>query len=171
MARVAARSLALLPEVVAAIAAGLLPVIVGIGVVARYTGLFTAAWTDEVAALLFLALAFLGAALGVKENAHFRFTVIVDLLPSLTRYFELANQLALAALGIMFVILGLELVELAGTATTPILDLPVAGTLVVVPLSGGLMTIYALMRAWMALRGTRVPRTEDALPLRVDLGI
>jgi TRAP-type C4-dicarboxylate transport system permease small subunit len=65
----------------------------------------------------------------------------------------------------MFLVLGSELVALFGTATTPILNLPMAGTILVVPLSGVLMTVYALLRVRDVLRWPRGVRAAEAPPL------
>ncbi|MDH4266045.1 MAG: TRAP transporter small permease subunit [Deltaproteobacteria bacterium] len=51
-----------------------------LGVFSRYVLVRTFTWYDEIARSCFVWLTFLGAAVGVKRQAHFRLLIVVDRL-------------------------------------------------------------------------------------------
>src|SRR5580692_7261360 len=70
-------------------------VILFVGIVARYAFHDPLIWSDELASLLFLWLAMLGAVLALRGNAHMRMTALVNRGSESTRRFT--DDLALAA--------------------------------------------------------------------------
>src|SRR5215208_2277506 len=57
-----------------------------LGVFSRYVLFSTFTWYDEIARACFVWLVFLGAAVGVKRNAHFGLHLLVDMLPERGRH-------------------------------------------------------------------------------------
>jgi TRAP-type C4-dicarboxylate transport system permease small subunit len=70
-------------------------VILFVGIIARYAFRHPLIWSDELASLLFLWLAMLGAALALRGNEHMRMTALVNRARPATRRFT--EMLALAA--------------------------------------------------------------------------
>lgn len=150
MDRVAGVVMRLLP--VAALA--LLIVVLFANILARASGLVSLSWFDEVVLGLFAWMVFFGAAALWRERTHFA----IDLLPILTRGTpaERPLRLVLALIGFGFAlsltVYGASFV-LRTTATTPILGLPQAWSYACIPLSGAIMTLYALRDLlWAASR-------------------
>ena len=56
-------------------------VILFVGIVARYAFHHPLIWSDELASLLFLWLAMLGAVLALRRGEHMRMTAMVNALP------------------------------------------------------------------------------------------
>lgn len=136
------------------IALVLLIVVLTANVLARASGMFSLSWFDEVVLALFAWMVFFGAAALWRERSHFA----IDLLPILTRgtATEQPLRLLLALTGLGFAlsltIYGTSFV-LRTTATTPILGLPQAWSYACIPLSGAIMTLYAVRDLlWAACR-------------------
>ncbi len=77
----AARSLALAVEIPAVLAVGAEVAILFCGVVARYVFHAPLIWSDELASIVFLWLAMLGAAIALQRGSHMRLSYLVDRLP------------------------------------------------------------------------------------------
>jgi TRAP-type C4-dicarboxylate transport system permease small subunit len=110
---------------------------------------------------------FLGAAVGVRENFHMGFDVLVHFLPESTGpWMRAISDLAVAVFGVGMVVYGLQLTIDTWTATIPVLHLP--GGFTYMPLVGGglLMTLFALERLALRAAGVRVdhdPNAEDVV--------
>src|SRR5512143_569958 len=74
------RALALVTEVPAAVLVVLEIVILFAGVVSRYVFNRPLTWSDELASVLFLWLAMLGAVIALRRGEHMRLTTFVTLL-------------------------------------------------------------------------------------------
>ena len=85
--RTADRALALITEVPAAILVGLEIVILLAGVISRYVFNAPLTWSDELASVLFLWLAMLGAVIALRRGEHMRMTALVNVFSVRTRYF------------------------------------------------------------------------------------
>jgi TRAP-type C4-dicarboxylate transport system permease small subunit len=100
-------------------------VILFVGVVARYAFHNPLIWSDELASLLFLWLAMLGAALALRRNEHMRMTALVNRAGARTQGF--AALLALAAtLGFLLAILRPALDYLDNEAIVSLLSLDIS---------------------------------------------
>jgi C4-dicarboxylate transporter DctQ subunit len=51
----------------------------------RYTGFYSLYWSEELVRYIYIWLAFLGISLGVKSDAHFRVSLLVNVLPQTLR--------------------------------------------------------------------------------------
>src|SRR6202035_4011566 len=90
--------LALLVEIPAALLVVAEIVILFAGVVARYGLRQPLIWSDELASILFLWLAMLGAAVAFRRSEHMRMTAVVaNAKPAMRAYLDMvANCVALA---------------------------------------------------------------------------
>ncbi|TXN44272.1 TRAP transporter large permease subunit [Methylobacterium sp. WL18] len=117
------------------------------GVVSRYVFREPLVWSDELAAILFLWLAMLGAVVAFRRAEHMRMTAIVAMCgPRLRAFLE---TVALVA-GLIFVALVLEpAFEFASEETfvqTPALELNNAWRAAALPIGFGLMLLVAVIR-------------------------
>ena len=92
------RALALLTEFPAAILVALEAVILFAGVISRYVFNAPLTWSDELASILFLWLAMLGAVIALRRDEHMRLTTFIGLLSPRRRAW-------VEALGIVVVVL------------------------------------------------------------------
>ena len=125
-----------------------------LGVFSRYVLVRTFTWYDEIARGCFVWLTFLGAAVGVKRQAHFRLHIIVDRLsPRLRRAVVIILPLVVIIFAAVLIQQGLVFLELGRFQQTPVMGLPKAYIYVAIPIGGALMILYSLGPLWCAIRG------------------
>jgi len=134
-------------EIPVAILTALEIIILFAGVVARYVVQRPFTWSDELASILFLWLAMLGAVVAFRRGEHMRMSVLVARAPPrLAPFFEaFAAAIAVAFLGL---ILGPAIEHAADEAIvmTPALELPSVWRAAAVPVGCGLMLLVAAVR-------------------------
>ena len=117
------------------------------GVVSRYFLDRPLIWSDEVASILFLWLASLGAVVAFRRGEHMRMTAFVGMSPQRTRAFLDAVVLAAALAFLLVVILpAYEYAHEEVFITTPALELSNAWRASALPVGLGLMTVMAIIR-------------------------
>src|SRR5260370_40663843 len=96
-----------------------------VGVFSRYVLFSTFTWYDEIARICFVWLVFLGAAVGVKRQAHFRLHLVVDALwPRARRGGGLFGRLVVIGFAAAPVQQGWAFVRLGRFRQTPGMGLP-----------------------------------------------
>ncbi|PWC41900.1 TRAP transporter large permease subunit [Azospirillum sp. TSO22-1] len=133
------------------------------GVVSRYLLHQPIVWSDELASILFLWLAMLGAAVAFRRGEHMRMTAVVGMCPPPVRAF--LDLVAIAApLAFLLMVVGpaLEFAEEEMFITTPALDLPNAWRAAALPVGSALMLAMAGLRL---LKAADWRRTVWALAL------
>jgi tripartite ATP-independent transporter DctM subunit len=117
------------------------------GVVSRYVFDHPLVWSDELASILFLWLAMLGAAIALRRNEHMRMTAVVGMLPPSTRMaldaFATGAVLAFLAL-IAWPSYNYALEE--APIATPALEISDALRAAAMPTGVALMAIFAVLR-------------------------
>jgi tripartite ATP-independent transporter DctM subunit len=117
------------------------------GVSARYFFQRPLIWSDELAGILFLWLAMLGAVVAFQRGEHMRMTAFVGMVSSRTRAFF--DVLAIAApLGFLVLVLQ-PAVDFASDeffVSTPALDISSLWRAAALPVGLGLMLLVALLR-------------------------
>ncbi|MEA2879114.1 MAG: hypothetical protein QOF14_4310, partial [Hyphomicrobiales bacterium] len=117
------------------------------GVSSRYLFHRPIIWTDEVAGILFLWLAMLGAVLAFQRSEHMRMTAIVGMLTPKTRAFF--DVLAIAAPLAFLILLLQPAYEFASDeifVSTPALDISNGWRAAALPVGIALMLVTALLR-------------------------
>jgi TRAP-type C4-dicarboxylate transport system permease small subunit len=147
----------IIPEIVALICAGALPVIVAANVLARYTDWYRISWAEDVVKVLFLWIVFLGGAIAVKYGAHVRMTMLSDrVAPSrLGAAWHRIILLSPIMAGVLLLVLGMQLVEISMRRELPSLEISVGYFMTIVPISGALMIFYAARDFWISQRRSR----------------
>jgi TRAP-type C4-dicarboxylate transport system permease small subunit len=125
-----------------------------LGVFSRYVLVRTFTWYDEIARVCFVWLTLLGAAVGVKRQAHFRLLIIVDRLsPQLRQSTVILLPLVVILFAGVLIQQGLVFLELGKLQQTPVMGMPKTWVYVAIPIGGALMILYSLAPLWRAIRG------------------
>jgi TRAP-type C4-dicarboxylate transport system permease small subunit len=136
-------------------------------VFSRYVLNASPSWTEPMAVMIMSWFIFLGAAVGVRENFHMGFDVLLHFLPpSATPWMRGISDLSVVVFGLGMLGYGMQLVIDTWTATIPVLGLP--GGFSYMPLAAGglLMTLFGLERLLLRASGISVdhdPNAEDIL--------
>ena len=117
------------------------------GVVSRYVIHRPFTWSDELASILFLWLAMLGAVVAYRRSEHMRMSALVDGAAPRTK--AVLNALALVA-GLAFLLLvmgpALEYAHDEMMIVTPALEIPNIWRAAALPVGFGLMIVLGLLR-------------------------
>src|SRR6202795_2424141 len=122
-------------------------VILFAGVVARYGLRQPLIWSDELASILFLWLAMLGAAVAFRRSEHMRMTAVVaSASPAVRAWLDVVATCA--ALAFLLLIAGpaCEYAYEESFITTPALQIPNIWRAAALPVGIGLMALFALLR-------------------------
>ncbi|MGJ5036691.1 MULTISPECIES: TRAP transporter large permease subunit [unclassified Bradyrhizobium] len=139
--------LGLLVEIPAALLVVAEIVILFAGVVARYVLHRPLIWSDELASILFLWLAMLGAAVAFRRGEHMRMTAMVARAsPGLRAYLDLVATAAALAFLVMIAWPSWEYAYEESFITTPALQIENIWRAAALPVGIGLMALFALIR-------------------------
>ena len=134
-------------EIVAAALVALEIAILFGGVVARYVFNHPLVWSDELASILFLWLAMLGAVIAFRRDEHMRMTAAVGSLPAPTRAtFDLFATCAALAFLLLIAWPAYDYAQEETYITTPALGLNNAWRAAALPSGIALMAIFAALR-------------------------
>lgn len=135
-------------------------------VFARYVLNASPSWTEGASILVMGWFIFLGAAVGVRENFHMGFDVLLYVLPpGAKRWLRGISDLATFAFGVGMIVYGAQLILQTWTATIPVLGLP--GGFAYMPITAGglLISLFTAERLVLRFAGVEVdhdPTAEDA---------
>lgn len=136
-------------------------------VFARYVLNSSPSWTEPASVMIMAWFIFLGAAVGVRENFHMGFDVLVHFLPDgAGPWMRAISDLAVVVFGLGMVVYGLQLTIDTWTAIIPVLHLPGGFTYMPIAAGGVLMVLFALERLALRAAGFVVdhdPNAEDAI--------
>jgi tripartite ATP-independent transporter DctM subunit len=122
-------------------------VILFAGVVARYGVQQPLIWSDELASILFLWLAMLGAAVAFRRSEHMRMTAVVaGAKPALRAYLDVVATCAALAFLLLIVRPAYEYAYEESFITTPALQIPNAWRAAALPTGICLMALFACLR-------------------------
>ncbi|MEA2874708.1 MAG: hypothetical protein QOH67_5045, partial [Hyphomicrobiales bacterium] len=139
--------LGMLVEIPAALLVVAEIVILFAGVVARYGLHRPLIWSDELASILFLWLAMLGAAVAFRRSEHMRMTAIVASTKPATRaWLDLVATCAALAFLVLIAWPAYEYAYEESFITTPALQIPNVWRAAALPVGIGLMALFALLR-------------------------
>ncbi|VXC93678.1 TrapT dctQ-M fusion permease, dicarboxylate transport [Burkholderia sp. 8Y] len=117
------------------------------GVTSRYLLHNPLVWSDELASMLFLWLAMLGAVVALRRGEHMRMTALVGMASRRVRAF--LDVVAIAApLAFMVLVIGpaLDFAQDESFITTPALDISNSWRAAALPIGSGLMLLVACLR-------------------------
>ncbi|GAB3626292.1 Sialic acid TRAP transporter permease protein SiaT [Pandoraea terrae] len=117
------------------------------GVTSRYVMHTPLVWSDELASILFLWLAMLGAVVALRRGEHMRMTALVGMASPGVRAF--LDVIAIAApLAFLMLVIGpaVEFAQDEAFITTPALDIANTWRAAALPVGTGLMLLVACLR-------------------------
>jgi TRAP-type C4-dicarboxylate transport system permease small subunit len=127
----------------------------------RYVLNRSPSWTEPGSVMLMSWFIFLGAAVGVRENNHMGFDVLLYVLPrGGKRVLRMISDLVILAFGIGMIWYGSQLVALTWNSTLPSLGISGGFDYFPVVVGGALACIFALERIVLRLAGDPI---DDAL--------
>jgi tripartite ATP-independent transporter DctM subunit len=139
--------LAVIVEIPAALLVVAEIVILFAGVVARYGLRQPLIWSDELASILFLWLAMLGAAVAFRRSEHMRMTAVVASAgPVMRAWLDLVATCAALAFLLMIAWPAYEYAYEESFITTPALQIANIWRAAALPVGIGLMALFALLR-------------------------
>jgi tripartite ATP-independent transporter DctM subunit len=122
-------------------------VILFAGVVARYGLHRPLIWSDELASILFLWLAMLGAAVAFRRAEHMRMTAVVaSARPAMRAYLDVVATCAALAFLLLIAWPAYEYAYEESFITTPALQIPNTWRAAALPVGICLMALFALLR-------------------------
>lgn len=120
------------------------------------------AWTEAGSIMIMTWFIFLGAAVGVRENFHMGFDVLLYVLPASAKpWLRAISDVCVFAFAFGMVFYGGELVIRYWSTRIPVLGLPTSFTYLPIVLSGALMCLFSLERLLLRAAGEPV----DELPV------
>src|SRR6202035_1990020 len=139
--------LGMLVEIPAALLVVAEIVILFAGVVARYGRHSPLIWSDELASILFLWLAMLGAAVAFRRTEHMRMTAVVaSAKPAMRAYLDVVATCAALAFLLLMAWPAYEFAYDESFITTPALQIPNAWRAAALPTGICLMALFACLR-------------------------
>lgn len=128
----------------------------------RYVLNQSPSWTEPASIMVMSWFIFLGAAVGVRENFHMGFDVLIHFLPGAGPAMRAVSDLVVVIFGLGMVVYGGQLILQTWTATIPVLQLP--GGFAYMPLVAGgiLIVLFAGERLLLRLAGAPVDHDPDA---------
>jgi tripartite ATP-independent transporter DctM subunit len=147
-------------EVIAALLVVADIVILLAGVISRYVFHRPILWSDELASIVFLWLAMLGAVVALRRGEHMRMTAVVNKVSPPVRAF--LETLAIAAALVFLVLIVYPAYEFAhdeGVIITPALEISNVWRAAALPIGSALMLFIAFMRlmeagSWRLIAGS-----------------
>jgi tripartite ATP-independent transporter DctM subunit len=140
-------ALGMLVEIPAALLVIAEIVILFAGVVSRYGLHSPLIWSDELASILFLWLAMLGAAVAFRRSEHMRMTAIVaSAKPAMRAYLDVVATCAALAFLLLIVWPAYQYAYEESFITTPALQIPNIWRAAALPVGICLMALFAFLR-------------------------
>jgi tripartite ATP-independent transporter DctM subunit len=171
----AARLIESAVSVAVSVAAALLLVteiiVLSVGVSARYLLRQPVIWSDELAGILFLWLAMLGAVLAFERSEHMRMTAIVGFLqPRVRAFFDALAVVAPLAFLLLVLNPAYQFASDEAFVTTPALEISNGWRAAALPVGIGLMLVVGLLRV-VATGNWRMSAAAVVLVAVVGIGL
>lgn len=114
----------------------------------RYVLNATPTWVEQLALLLICYITYLGAAVGIHENTHLGVTIFRDMAgPRIGNFLKLVIDIVLSLFGLVMLVASVELVKFGWSTLLPMLNIPESFRSLSAALCGGLVFVFAGLRA------------------------
>lgn len=141
-------------QAVTGIALVFLTVIFGWLVYGRYVLNATPTWVEQASLLLVVFIAFIGAAVGVRQNTHLCVDMFRNRLPeTLERLLKYLVHATMLVFGAVMAWYGTELAMFKWSTQIPLIDLPEGLRTVPVAICGILLVLFSAGHMWRLWRG------------------
>lgn len=126
-------------------------------------------WTEASSIMIMSWFIFLGAAVGVRENFHMGFDVLLYFLPAGAKpWLRAITDVAIFAFAAGMVFYGGELALRGWSVRIPVLGLPQTFTYLPIVISGVLMCLFSLERILLRAAGENVDDIEADATMTAD---
>ncbi len=126
----------------------LMTIVVFFDVILRYIFNQGMPWTQEIATLLLVWFSLTGMAIGIAEKIHISIEMFTaKCSPKVISILETINHILIAVFGIMMIWNGIQIMKITRNATMPATKLPSSVLYIILPLSGILVFLNALLVA------------------------
>lgn len=133
-------------ETIALTALASMIIVVTLQVMTRKLFNFVFFWSEEVTLLLLVWFAFMGMAIGFREDLHLGMDSLIDALPApIIKAIDMFIEVCIFGLGLYFIIYGWEFTVLMSESTLPATKLPNSVIYFVMPVTGAMTCVYALL--------------------------
>lgn len=132
--------------------------IIGWQVFGRYVLAFSPSWTEQASLILMIWYVMFASAAGVYEGFHIRIAMIEERLGDRAAPVRRLVALVVALLGLVLCVYGAQLCWLVRDNVVPSLGISRSVAYVPMPISGLLMTLFALPRIFS---GAAYPEAEN----------
>lgn len=121
-------------------------------------------WSEEVALLLVVWMAFIAMAIGVAENLHIAITLFFDKFPGRIKTFCLAlNNLLIIGTGVIMVYYGYHLIMFTRNSTLPTTKWPSFILYLMIPVSGVYIIYFSLIKLYRMFKEKRTDVEKEKL--------
>lgn len=133
----------------------LMTLIVGWQVFGRFILQSSPSWSEQAALILMIWYVFLAAGAGVWERFHIRIEILEQRLEAGSRKrLRIAIHALIAAMGLILLVFGVQLVWLVSEHVIPSLGISRAFAYLPIPATGALITLFSLGRIRVRLAET-----------------
>ncbi len=125
-----------------------------------------AIWTEEIGRYSFINMVLLGAAVGVKRNAHFGVTFMTDIMHGKFKDYYIRffiNVLILICALVMLYYGAIFTYRFGFTRVSPTFLTPMAYAFVILPVSGALMSCFALYNIFFGDYSHQLEAVQEAI--------
>ncbi|MEL6101685.1 MAG: TRAP transporter small permease [Pseudomonadota bacterium] len=138
-------AVALICKVLTGIALVVLTMIFGWLVFGRYVLNATPTWVEQVALLLVMQIAFLGAAVGVHENTHLSVSILRNSVPARLRsVLVVISDIVMAGFGCLMLWYGWQLTVFKWGSLIPLIQVPEGLRSLPLTIGGGLIFVFSI---------------------------
>lgn len=142
----------------------IMTVIIGWQVFGRFVLNSSPSWTEQASLVLMIWYVMFAAAAGVREGFHIRIALLEDRLGERGTLLRRIIAAIVALMGVVFVVYGTALCWGVRDNVIPSLGVSRALAYIPLPVSGLLMTVFAIQRLWSGAPDAvvKVPQEERA---------
>lgn len=132
-----------------AVIMAVMTILVTYQVVARYWFHYAPSWTEETTWTLLMWVSLLAGASGVWNETHMDLSMLVERFPkAMQLWLRVFSDLLIVAFGYYLLVDGISLVNQTMVGIMASLPIPIGFTYLVLPISGGLMLCFSLLKAF-----------------------
>ena len=120
----------------------------------RYVMNDTPTWVEQVSHLLLMVIAFLGAAVGVRQDTHLSVVIFRSIVPSWVRTcFVFITDILMAGFGGLMFWYGLQLTQFKWNSLIPLIQVPEGLRSLPLTICGALVFLFSISHLLRLLRG------------------
>ena len=120
----------------------------------RYVMNDTPTWVEQVSHLLLMVIAFLGAAVGVRQDTHLSVVLFRSIVPSWVRTcFVFITDILMAGFGGLMFWYGLQLTQFKWNSLIPLIQVPEGLRSLPLTICGALVFLFSISHLLRLLRG------------------